>query len=130
MAKPSRKYPDRTLKVLFGLANRCAFPNCAEPLVKPGTDQSDALVLAQICHILAASDKGPRADIHLSASDRDKAENLILLCPTHHAIIDGQHETYPPEMLRQWKEAQQQDALSRVLQAGVSVGSAAATAAV
>ena len=27
-----------------------------------------------------------------------------MFCPTHHVIVDGQHETYPAELLKQWKE--------------------------
>ncbi|MBB4427860.1 hypothetical protein GGD66_006443 [Bradyrhizobium sp. CIR48] len=32
-----------------------------------------------------------------------EADNLIVFCPTHHAIIDAQHETYPASLLKQWK---------------------------
>ncbi len=31
-------------------------------------------------------------------------ENLILLCRHHHGVVDGQHETYPAAMLKEWKQ--------------------------
>ena len=31
-------------------------------------------------------------------------ENLIVLCPTHHTLVDCQPETYTADMLREWKQ--------------------------
>ena len=31
-------------------------------------------------------------------------ENLIVLCPTHHTLVDCQPETYTADMLRKWKQ--------------------------
>ena len=28
----------------------------------------------------------------------------VLLCPTHHRLVDGQHESYPAEVLKDWKQ--------------------------
>ena len=28
----------------------------------------------------------------------------MLLCPSHHALVDAQHETYPASLLLKWKE--------------------------
>ncbi|MCB9551939.1 MAG: hypothetical protein H6705_08655 [Myxococcales bacterium] len=39
----------------------------------------------------------------MAAADRDEADNLILLCPTHHTLIDKVPEQYPAELLRRWK---------------------------
>ena len=30
--------------------------------------------------------------------------NLIVLCPTHHTLVDSQPETYPTDLLREWKQ--------------------------
>jgi hypothetical protein len=99
------KYSEKTLKILFALSgNQCAHPECANSIIEPKTDYSEALVVGHIAHIYAASDNGPRGNPTLSESDRKKPENLILLCPTHHVIVDGQHETYPATLLLTWKE--------------------------
>lgn len=101
----SRKYSEKTIKILFTLSsNQCAHPDCTNPVVEPKTKDSDAIVVAQIAHIYAASDDGPRGKKDLSDEDRKKPENLILLCPTHHVVVDGQHETYPATLLLEWKE--------------------------
>jgi hypothetical protein len=102
--KPTRSYSQRTIKILFGQSgNQCAQPDCTNPLIVPGTEYSDAHVSAQISHIFPASDAGPRA-AGKRPRNRNEADNLILLCPTHHGIIDGQYETYPSDLLRRWKQ--------------------------
>jgi hypothetical protein len=78
-------------------------------LIRPATDKSDAFVTARICHMIAASDDGPRGDAHVSAALRDHPDNLLLLCGTHHDIVDGQFETYPVALLREWKAWQERD---------------------
>ena len=105
-AKSKRNYSKQTLKILFALSgNRCAYPECTENIIEAATEKSDALVIAQICHIRAISADGPRGRTELTDKELNSHENLILLCPTHHRKVDGQHETYPPEMLKQWKQA-------------------------
>ncbi|MFA7000446.1 MAG: hypothetical protein WC241_05060 [Candidatus Paceibacterota bacterium] len=108
-AKPAkRKYSHRTLKILFGLSgNKCAHPNCSNPIIKPGTDQSDDLVIGQICHIYAVSEIGPRGKPGLTEAELNAPENLILCCPTHHVVVDGQHEDYPATLLTDWKKVRE-----------------------
>jgi HNH endonuclease len=106
VTKLKRKYSQPTLKRLFGLAgNQCSHPNCTEPVILLATEQSDAKVLNQICHIYALSEDGPRGKLGLTETELNEPENLLLLCPTHHTIIDVQHETYPAGLLQQWKKA-------------------------
>ena len=104
MAKPKRRYLGRTLKTLFGLSgNQCAYPECKNTLIEPATEYSDDLVTGQICHIYAVGEKGPRGKPELTEKELNSPENLILLCPNHHAIVDGQHGSYPAEKLKLWK---------------------------
>ncbi|MDE2734741.1 MAG: HNH endonuclease [Gemmatimonadota bacterium] len=105
MAKLQRNYSQKTLKILFGLSgNQCAHPKCTNNVIEPATEKSDAAVIAQICHIYAVSDDGPRGKAGLTNEELNSPENLILLCPTHHTVVDNQYETYPAEMLKQWKQ--------------------------
>src|SRR5258708_5106404 len=88
----NRSYSDKTLKVLFGFCgNRCAEPSCTNPIIKSGTEFSGDLVVGQIAHIYALADNGPRGKPGLTARERNGPDNLILLCPTHHVVVDGQH---------------------------------------
>ncbi|GIL41222.1 hypothetical protein [Roseiterribacter gracilis] len=104
-AKPSKRgYSQRTLKVLWGLSgNRCAHPECEQCLVADATEGSEQLVVGEIAHIYAISEDGPRGKAGLTEAELNHASNLIILCPTHHTIVDGQHGTYPAETLLSWK---------------------------
>jgi len=116
VTKLKRNYTEKTLKVLFALSgNQCAHPECTNTLIEPATEKSEVLVTANICHIYAISTDGPRGKAGLTEKELNSPENLILLCQNHHAIVDGQHETYPAEMLKEWKrrhEAKMQKRLS------------------
>jgi hypothetical protein len=60
--------------------------------------------IGEMGHMAASSDGGPRGDSALASRDRDKYENLILLCRNCHGRIDGLKEAYPVESLRHIKE--------------------------
>lgn len=104
MTKPKRRYSQNTLKKLFALSgNQCAHPECANNILEQATECSPELVTGQISHIYAIRKKGPRGNPELTQKELNSPENLILLCPNHHKIVDGQHESYPAEMLKNWK---------------------------
>lgn len=104
-ATTKRHYKPKTLKVLFALSgNQCAHPECTNTVIEPATEQSDAHVSAQICHIYAISTEGPRGKSGLSQDELNAPSNLILLCRHHHGIVDGQHESYPADKLKKWKQ--------------------------
>lgn len=115
MTKAKRYYSSKTIKVLYALSgNQCAHPDCTEPLIAPRTKKSDALVANHICHIYAASADGPRGRSKLTKKELNSPENLILLCRNHHIIVDGQHETYPPETLKLWKRQHEAEIQKRL----------------
>lgn len=82
-----------TVKRLFAVSmNRCAFPGCSTPVIDPATQT----VLGEICHIHAQSEGGPRFNNDLTQEQIHGFENLILMCGTHHKLIDdsGNEATY------------------------------------
>jgi len=86
------------IKRLFAHSgNRCAFPKCGTPIVQ------EATVVGEICHIKAASPRGPRYDREQTAEARHSYDNLILLCANHHTIIDDDPEAYTVERLIKMK---------------------------
>ena len=104
MNMTKRNYTDRTLKILFGPSgNQCAYPGCTNPLIELGTEKSRPVVICEICHIYAISPDGPRWKDGFNEKELNSPENLILLCRNCHATVDGQPETYPAEILQQWK---------------------------
>ncbi len=56
-----------------------------------------------MAHIVAYSPNGPRADASYPAEKLNSYDNLILLCGTHHGLIDSLAGDYPVERLRQMK---------------------------
>lgn len=96
MGKPSVP----TQKRLFAVSgNRCAFRNCRQTLV----DQSTGKVTARICHINGNKPTSKRYDPIQPEEERQGFDNLILMCPVHHDVIDADDVTFTVEVLRALK---------------------------
>ena len=85
-------------KLLWGRAgNRCAWESCEQRLtVDLRNPESHVLrehgaVLGEEAHIRSSRLDGPRHDSSYPVDMLDSYENLILLCPTHHTVIDKDH---------------------------------------
>ncbi len=91
-------------RILFQRSgNRCAFPDCGRVLTST-SPSGETVVLGEMAHVVAESPDGPRGDSSLTLEERNRYENLILLCNTHHQLIDSQFQTFPVERLRAMKE--------------------------
>ena len=110
IVRPVTSFSILTIKQLFGLStNHCAFPGCEEVLIDPKWHG----VKGEICHICAASPNGPRYDPNMSDDQRYAFENLILLCPTHHVVIDRlEPHVYTTAVLRDMKARFERRAMS------------------
>jgi len=87
-----------TIKRLFAVSgNVCAFPGCTQPLIENNT------VVGEMCHIKGERPKAARYDPQQTDQERDSFENIILLCGTHHTIIDGDEKKYTVEVLANMK---------------------------
>jgi nucleoside phosphorylase len=51
-------------------------------------------IIAEMAHIRAVSPGGARYDPSQSSDERNGFENLLILCPSHHALIDSDPVTY------------------------------------
>ena len=94
--------PLTILMLCAAAAGRCEFDGCNEPLFK------DPITLKEfnnsnVAHIIAASPNGPRGNAKLSEEFSDSIDNLMLLCPKCHHLIDSQEKEYPVEKLREMK---------------------------
>jgi hypothetical protein len=94
---------DIDIKKLWGLsAGRCNFPDCEAECIH-FLNGGDLIVIGEMAHVLPKSPIGPRGMGHTTGSD--SYENRILLCPTHHRLVDKASEgTFPRELLISWKE--------------------------
>ncbi|MEM8810006.1 MAG: HNH endonuclease [Cyanobacteria bacterium P01_G01_bin.38] len=94
----------RDIKLLWGrAASRCAFPDCRLQLTQDSATTSNSIPIGEQAHIVAKEPSGPRGNSLLTPGERDSYANLILLCPTHHTIIDKNLEDYPVEKLHALK---------------------------
>lgn len=82
-------------------AGRCAYPACTNRCVD-SFENAGNILIGEMAHVLAYSKKGPRST-GKPVANVDKYENLVLLCPYHHTIVDKAPDDFPPELLRQWK---------------------------
>jgi hypothetical protein len=95
--------PDQQTKLrLFAdSAGFCQRPSCQQRLFVD-TDSRNVHV-AEMAHVFAASNKGPRANFELTEEERGAYENLVLLCPSCHTIVDKAPEDFPDHLLVEWK---------------------------
>ena len=94
----------RDHKMLWGRAGAlCSI--CRIPLATIDEIGRGSLI-GEEAHIVARSVDGPRGESALTLEQRDSYSNLVLLCPTHHAIIDDRPRgpiEYPVDRLRDIK---------------------------
>lgn len=83
----------------------CSAPGCGNVLhrnpyyLTPGK-------FGELAHNVAASPEGPRGDLVRSKFLVDDPENLIMMCPRCHTLVDKDGATKFPEAdLRSWKQA-------------------------
>lgn len=92
----------RTRKLLWG-GSRCLCAMCRGELVEAKRPPDRESVVGEECHIVSRKESGPRYDPEYPAEEIDEYDNLILLCPVHHKIVDDQALTYTADWLRNKK---------------------------
>ncbi len=99
------KIPEWTKLKLWVLSGgRCEFSGCNNYIWRDGlTLQEDNF--AEMAHIIAQSSDGPRGNKKLSLQQAIDFENLIMLCPYHHKLVDKKNKNkYPVELLKRYKQ--------------------------
>lgn len=95
--------PDRhtTLRLFADSGGYCQRPECPNRLFVDTASKN--IHIAEMAHIIAAGQKGPRADTSISQAEKGAYDNLILLCANCHTTIDKAPADFPDDMIRQWK---------------------------
>jgi len=99
------KITEKSLKILWGTSgNRCAFPDCDIEIT--AIPQGAGYTLGEMAHIKGDKPGSCRYDSSQKDLERHSHNNLILLCPTHHTIIDKPENlnTYTVDVLMEMKE--------------------------
>jgi len=94
----SRNIKSTVIKSLYANSgNCCAFPGCRCILIDGNVN------IGEICHIEGLNPDSARYNPHLTNEESNSIENLILLCPNHHSLIDRDDDVYTVERLRDMK---------------------------
>lgn len=89
------------IKLLWArTAGCCSAPGCGKNLL-PSLDRSGDVILGEMAHVIGRKVGSARNDKARGVDDR--YDNLILLCPTHHTLVDAAEADYPVDLLRKWK---------------------------
>ena len=94
---------EANIRILWGrAAGRCSNPRCRDDLTILLVDSAGAYHIGEMAHIIAKRPSGPRGQ---NSGGSDNYDNLILLCPTCHTMIDkAPTGEYPENVLKQWKK--------------------------
>ena len=87
-------------------AGRCQYEGCNKPLLGDIISGDEALNTAYVAHIIAREPEGPRGDPVRSPQLANNIENVMLMCDTHHRLIDRKAvEEHPESRLIAMKRA-------------------------
>lgn len=95
-------------------AGRCEYRGCNKCMYKDNLTKAE-FNQAYIAHIVADSPNGPRGDINRSKSLADDLSNLMLLCDTHHRLVDKHDVDGHPESLLIEMKKEHEDRISRIV---------------
>lgn len=87
-------------------AGYCQNPGCSEKLFDEAEGQR--FLIAELAHVFAAQDDGPRANAELSEEERGAFENLIVLCANCHTKVDKAPDAFSDSTLKRWKREHEQ----------------------
>jgi hypothetical protein len=88
------------IKLLWGRAAAlCSFTDCRTKLTQDKKLSSASFPLGEQAHIVGPTQNSPRGKSNLTKKERNSYFNLILLCPTHHTLIDKNPHDYTVEKL-------------------------------
>jgi hypothetical protein len=108
-------FPKPVVEILAKrVGNRCSNPACRKRTSGPHTDDTKALNVGVAAHITAASIGGPRHDLSIGSEDRKGIGNGIWLCQSCAKLVDNDETRYTKELLLQWRQDAEQEALREV----------------
>lgn len=82
-------------------AGFCQNPSCSNELFVDAAGNS--IHIAEMAHVFAANDSGPRANPNLTKEERGAFENLVVLCANCHTMVDKAPDAYTDDLILRWK---------------------------
>ena len=109
-----KKISEKVIRKLWtSSAGYCCNPSCHRELL-PFLEDGTITSISEFAHIISQQPNGPRDDKEVPLSQRDEFDNLIVLCPSCHTIVDKNPQTYPVEKLKKWKK-EHEDSIKNLL---------------
>lgn len=91
------------MRLIANGAGWCYKPDCKTGSLWYVVDDRTTVKLAEVAHIVAASVDGPRGSSDTLEPELVSIENLVLLCPTCHLVIDRAPNNFTVDVIKQWK---------------------------
>jgi hypothetical protein len=107
----------KSIKILWAAAGgRCSFPGCWERLCYHEAAGAAPYTLGEMAHICGDKPGANRHDPRQTDTERDDYQNLMLLCPTHHTLIDRKENevVYTVAALHEIKSEHEAQVLQRM----------------
>jgi hypothetical protein len=106
---PSRDIRDTARLLLYVRAGgRCEFDGCNKYLVRHSLTHDEGNY-GQMAHIVAFKPEGPRGRAGQRPQDINSIENLMLLCPECHHLVDKERpQDYPRTVLERYKHGHEE----------------------
>jgi hypothetical protein len=102
---PSRAIKDKTrLFLCVRAGGRCEFDGCNAYLFRHHLTHAEEN-FSQMAHVVAFKPDGPRGRALPRPKDINDIDNLMLLCPPCHHLIDERPDEYPREVLENYKRS-------------------------
>jgi len=108
---------DKNIKLLWSnAAGRCSFTDCGMRLTVEQAAHEAPYTLGEMAHIKGENKGSNRYDETQTNEERNSYENLILLCPNHHTLIDKPENEcmYSVDVLKEMKIAHENNVLARL----------------
>ncbi|WP_374198107.1 HNH endonuclease [Micromonospora sp. PLK6-60] len=96
---------ETVVRLIAAGAGYCYKPACPIGSLWHELEDGRAVKLAEVAHIVAAGEGGPRSDVEATEAELTSFQNLILLCPNCHSIVDAAPSLYPVSLLKEWKDS-------------------------
>ncbi len=96
--------PKIRLHLFVVAGGHCEFTGCNDYLIEHHLTLTPSN-FAEMAHIVAFKEKGPRGDVADRPENINNISNLMLLCPKCHKLIDDHPADHPREKLEEMKHA-------------------------
>lgn len=117
----SVSYPTKLL-LAYRSGDRCANPECGNPLVYEDEDNNILTNVGEAAHIAGERETAARYDPDMTDEQRNDYPNLIYLCTECHTVIDNNESFYTVDVLNEMKWQHEKTVRDAIIEAFAEIG--------